>query len=70
MNKLREKLYDWHDSETNETVEENIIELEQITDDFSCQFGDWIISSLGSEHLRKFTTTEPQQYFKENIYGK
>jgi hypothetical protein len=38
---LRDKFQKWHDSPTNETVAENITELEQIADDYAMEFAHW-----------------------------
>jgi len=91
MNKLREKLgkvYIYVDMEPKsvsleliETTDSNdcLNELEQITDDFSCQFAEWLlwqdITQRGKSNFVCWdgvqrTTTELQQYFKENVYGK
>lgn len=39
---LKEKFQEWHDTPTNETVEENILELEQIADDYAIEFAEWV----------------------------
>jgi len=39
---LKEKFQKWHDSPTNETVAENIIELEKIADDYAIEFAEWV----------------------------
>lgn len=40
---LKEKFQEWHDTPTNETVEENILELEQIADDYAIEFAEWFV---------------------------
>lgn len=40
---LKEKFQEWHDTPTNETVEENILELEQIADDYAIEFANWFV---------------------------
>ena len=40
---LKEKFQLWHDEPTNETVAENIIDLEKITEDFAVEFLRWFI---------------------------
>jgi hypothetical protein len=40
--KLKEKFQEWHDSPTNKTVAENIIELEKIADDYAIEFAHWM----------------------------
>jgi hypothetical protein len=71
MNKLRERfstLVDCGDNRYTSIVQEqNIDKCEQITDDFSIKFGEYLRYKLYDENL---TTTELLQYFKENVYGK
>lgn len=38
---LKEKFQEWHDTPTNETIAENIIDLEQIADEFAIGFAEW-----------------------------
>jgi hypothetical protein len=45
---LNEKFQKWHDSPTNETVAENIIELEKIADDYAIGFLEWYFSDDGN----------------------
>lgn len=40
---LKDKFQKWHDSPTNETVAENIIELEKIADDYAIDFVEWLV---------------------------
>jgi hypothetical protein len=84
MNKLREKIekvYIYIDKEPasiectlGETdAVESVIELEQITDDFSVAFAQWINSDgweLERREQRTYTFAELLQHFKTNIYGK
>lgn len=82
MNKLRDKFIGqtrvfseergWQDDL------ESAIECEQITDDFSVKLIEWLNENADFFHGENqyhfdnkwYTTTELQQYFKENIYGK
>jgi hypothetical protein len=66
MNKLREEL-DSVIPQFDTMTDSDIDQLEQITDDFSISFGEYLRYKLYDENL---TTTELQQYFKENVYGK
>ena len=43
---LRDKFQKWHDSPTNETVAENIIELEQIADEHATEFATWVVRRM------------------------
>jgi len=81
MNKLREKLKESVKSMIIPNgINLNIDKLEQITDDFSVKLLDWLEVSgyRFNEDVKMFkntdgrlkTTTELQQYFKDNIYGK
>jgi hypothetical protein len=64
MNKLREKLI-------NAWLNHNApIEVEQITDDFSVKFYDWSLDDGIDIAMQVKSTTELQQYFKENVYNK
>jgi len=86
MNKLKENIenelseiaIENNLSEKCELISNNI---EQITDDFSIKFVEWCDnnttqSSKGEwvnwlpNAKNTFTTTELQQYFKENVYNK
>jgi len=62
MNKLREKFSGLQDKLLIDTCE-------QITDDFSIKFADFIIKYNETHRVHK-TPTELQQYFKENVYSK
>lgn len=68
MNKLREKFentligFNGHTGHTG-----GLLQCEQITDDFSVKFFDWA-NVNAYKFPTKTTTTELQQYFKENIY--
>jgi hypothetical protein len=90
MNKLREKFENWLN--TNPRKEITAIQCEQITDDFSISFAEWLnqnrwftfengkwcysfengtaISKTNYDKNYRKTTTELQQYFKENVYNK
>ena len=65
MNKLREKFKKAFPYSPSSHFEE----LEQITDDFTDEFADWVIVNA-YKFPRTTTTKELRQYFKENIYGK
>jgi hypothetical protein len=63
MNKLREELIEaWNKPDS-------VQQCEQITDDFSISFADFVIKYNDTHRVHK-TPTELQQYFKENVYGK
>lgn len=65
MNKLREKFY------KKLGIDCLTEQCEEITDDFSVKFYDWTLSDKGIGYAMSLkTTTELQQYFKENIYEK
>lgn len=73
-NKLREDLLSWHNSPTNETIDENINELEQIIDGFTINFAEYLrvrfydIGSLWCEYNSNSepkTTVELLKIFKE-----
>jgi len=56
---LKEKFQKWHDSPTNETVAENIIELENITYDYALEFVKWFDkSNYGIEVYKTLKTYE------------
>jgi len=76
MSKLRENLAKPFDGLKTETLNH----LEQITDDFSVKFAEWLGNSdysykRGVKMYKNFfkpeykSTQELQQYFKDNIYG-
>ena len=80
MNKLREK-FDWYLSGGENCPESD--QCEQITDDFSIKFAEWIATNylklnvvwvgIYQDQRNKDnwkSTTELQQYFKENVYVK
>jgi hypothetical protein len=76
MNKLRESLdkeldsiFYENDNFLSKKVEMASEQCEQITDDFSVKFLDWY-GGLRLAQVHGRTTTELQQYFKENVYGK
>jgi hypothetical protein len=72
MNKLREKLCSALPL-FGRIEEQNIEKLEQITDDFTVAFAQWINSDgweLERREQRTYTFTEFLQHFKTNIYGK
>ena len=73
---LKEKFQKWHDSLTNETVAENIIELEKIADDYAieflkfteCTYSFGSIAGKWYSHantLKKYTTEELLKIFKK-----
>jgi hypothetical protein len=62
MSKLREKLAHPFDGLKIEALDQ----LEQITDDFSIQFGDWLLDN----YITNTPIEQLQQYFKDNVYGK
>jgi len=73
MNKLRQKLEKLHDNA--QTKDRFLNDLEQITDDFTCQFLIWIATDNNVPIIKEGVTieqhaTELQQYFKENVYNK
>jgi len=76
MNRLRKKFEKWLD--TNPRKKITAIQCEQITDDFSIKFAEWLrgnyfdVFPLWNDEKtnKKYTTTELQQYFKENVYGR
>jgi hypothetical protein len=70
MNKLREQIAKWYSSSDAKNIENDILQCEQITDDFSCQFAEWYLSNSNNSDFENWTTTELQQYFKENVYNK
>lgn len=67
---LKEKFQKWHDSPTNETVAENIIELENITYDYALEFVKWFDkSNYGIEVYKTLKTYEQVlEIFKKNSY--
>jgi hypothetical protein len=67
MNKLREKFE--HEILTGDELYFITLQLEQITDDFTCQFVKWYNLSK-YDFPNEMTIEEKQQYFKENVYGK
>ncbi len=80
MNKLREKFVPYCDNVAMDK-EVNAEFCEQITDDFSISFAEWLNFSdyrykKGIRMYKHFlkseykSTTELQKYFKENVYGK
>jgi hypothetical protein len=77
MNKLREKFKNFY-IEAYDSIEgefetklktKEIDELEQITDDFTVAFADWVIVNA-YKFPRTTTTKELQEHFKINIYEK
>jgi len=79
MNKLREKLYDAIHLEVfvNESGYVDGIQYadekcEQITDDFSVKFAEWMLNSneLYRLGMKETTATELLQIFKTQYYGK
>ena len=79
MNKLREKINALVPIEFGGMQEPLLSELEQITDDFTDEFAEWMSALIISNYASKGrwylkgeikTTSELRQYFKENIYGK
>jgi len=82
MNKLREKLLELDVVVYKDLFKltiQSAEHIEQITDDFSVKFADWkddnTFSLRPNQHKifkshEIYTTTELQQYFKLNIYGK
>lgn len=69
MNKLRES---FEIADTRSMIKSTFIDkFEQITDDAMIQFADWLeLNKTQMNYHQKQTTTELQQYFKENVYGK
>lgn len=66
MSKLRDK---FNPLLENRIYNHEIVvdKLEQITDDFSVKFAEWL---LDFKYNKAHELIELQQYFKENIYGK
>jgi hypothetical protein len=73
MNKLRDSFY------KEVKFMERAEKCEQITDDFSIKFIEWsfwLNKRFETNQLTfkldgvSYTSTELQQYFKENVYGK
>jgi hypothetical protein len=46
---LKEKFQLWHDEPTNETVAENIIDLEKIAEGFAVEFAKWLVTEETEE---------------------
>ena len=74
-----QKWRDYYELNNNKNFEQTLKECEQITDDAMIKFAEWLgknvklfDDSSGYFKLKdKFLpTTELQQYFKENVYGK
>jgi hypothetical protein len=71
MNKLREKIDNVimrHNLLRNED-DESIDQLEQILDDFTCQFVVWLDKNK-KELKNEIIIEELLNYFKENVYNK
>jgi len=67
MNKLREKLAKPFDGLNKETLNK----LEQVTDDFTVKFFNWASTYKNNDRNNwNLSTTELQQYFKNDVYGK
>jgi hypothetical protein len=67
MDKLREKFLEVAFKKI--TSEECSKQCEQILDDFSVKFANFVIKYNETHRVHK-TPTELQQYFKDNVYNK
>ena len=67
---LKEKFQEWHDEPTNETVAENIIDLEKIADEFAIGFAEWMAKEYwlnSSKYTQGQTHEELLEIYKNTL---
>lgn len=63
---LKQQFQEWHDSPTNETIAENIIDLEKIAESFAINFYEWRDTTT-IKNIDQYTNKEAMEMFKKQL---